>query len=171
MNPDAMCMGCMAHTNAADVCPQCGYRKHTPPESSVQLAPRTKLQGKYVLGRVLGQGGFGITYLGYDLELNRKLAIKEYFPAVISTRGKDHMTVTPLSSRNRGDLEYGLGKFVEEGKALARFKDHPGVVSMLDFFYANGTGYIVMAYIEGRTLKEHLYQMGGKIPFADALGI
>jgi len=171
MNPDAMCMGCMAHTNAADVCPQCGYRNHTPPESSVQLSPRTRLQGKYVLGRVLGQGGFGITYLGYDLELNRKLAIKEYFPAVISTRGKDHMTVTPLSSRNRGDLEYGLGKFVEEGKALARFKDHPGVVSMLDFFYANGTGYIVMAYIEGRTLKEHLYQMGGKIPFADALRI
>jgi len=137
----------------------------------VQLAPRTLLQRKYVLGRVLGQGGFGITYLAYDLEVDRKLAIKEYFPAVISTRAQDRMTVTPLSARNRGDLEYGLGKFVEEGKALARFKDHRAIVSMLDFFYGNGTAYIVMAYVEGWTLKEYLRLKGGRIPFADAMRI
>jgi len=171
MNPDVLCMGCMTDTNAADVCPRCGYRNRTAAESSVQLAPRTLLQQKYVLGRVLGQGGFGITYLAYDLEVDRKLAIKEYFPAVISTRSQDRMTVTPLSARNRGDLEYGLGKFVEEGKALGRFKDHRGVVSMLDFFYGNGTAYIVMAYIEGLTLKEHVRLKGGKIPFGDATGI
>ena len=167
---ESLCMGCMTVTNAADVCPQCGYRNHTRAESSVQLSPRTPLKERYVLGRVLGQGGFGITYLAYDLESKRKVAIKEYFPLEIATRAKD-MSVTPLSSKNRHDLKYGLGKFVEEAEALARFKDHPGVVSMLDFFYGNGTGYIVTAYIEGQTLKEYLLKRGGRIPYPAALKI
>jgi serine/threonine protein kinase len=171
MNPDLLCMGCMTDTNAAEVCPRCGYSDRRPAESSVQLEPRTVLNQRYLLGRVLGQGGFGITYLAYDLESDRKLAIKEYFPAVISTRAQNRLTVTPLSARNRADLEYGLGKFEEEGKALARFKDHRGVVSMLDFFYGNGTAYIVMAYIEGQTLKDHVRVKGGKIPFLDAMAI
>ena len=77
MKPESLCMGCMADTNAAAVCPHCAYAYYTPADSSVQLAPRTIVNGKYVLGKVLGQGGFGITYLACDLETNRKLAIKE----------------------------------------------------------------------------------------------
>jgi len=169
MNPDVLCMGCMVDTNAARICPHCAYVNHSPAESSVQLAPRTIVNGKYVLGRALGQGGFGITYLAYDLEEDRKLAIKEYFPAVISTRAQDRLTVTPLSNRNRQDLEYGLKKFYEEGQALFYFKDNPNVVQMVEFFYGNGTGYIVMIYIEGRTFKEYLIRKGGKISFAEAL--
>jgi serine/threonine protein kinase len=169
MNPDVLCMGCMADTNAADVCPYCAYVNHSPAESPAQLMPRTILNGKYVLGRVLGQGGFGVTYLAYDLEQSRKLAIKEYFPAIISTRGRDRLTVTPLSSRNRQDLDYGLGKFHEEARALFQFKNHANVVHMVDFFHANGTGYIVMVYIEGRTFKEHLLLRGGRIPFTEAM--
>jgi serine/threonine protein kinase len=159
----------MADTNAAAVCPYCAYAYNTPADSYVQLAPRTIANGKYVLGRVLGQGGFGITYLACDLEANRRLAIKEYFPSIISTRAQDRLTVTPLSSRNRQDLEYGLQKFHEEGQALFRFRDHPNVVTMVEFFHANGTGYIVMHYIEGRTFKEHLLSAGGRISFAEAL--
>lgn len=159
----------MANTNGAGICPYCAYVQHAPAESSVQLAPRTILNGKYLLGRALGQGGFGITYLAYDLEANRKHAIKEYFPAIISTRARDRLTVTPLSNRNRQDLEYGLSKFYEEGQALYRFRDHPNVVKMVEYFQANGTGYIVMIYIEGRTFKEHLHLKGGKISYTDAL--
>ncbi|MFZ0746423.1 MAG: FHA domain-containing serine/threonine-protein kinase [Terracidiphilus sp.] len=169
MNPDLLCMGCMANTNGVGVCPNCEYVNHAPAESSVQLAPRTILNGKYVLGRALGQGGFGITYLAYDLEENRKLAIKEYFPAIISTRAQDRLTLAPLSNRNRQDLEYGLNKFYEEGQALYRFRDHLNVVRMVEYFRANGTGYIVMIYIEGRTFKEHLQRKGGKIAFVEAL--
>jgi hypothetical protein len=169
MNPELLCMGCMAETDAAAVCPYCAYAYDTPADSSVQLAPRTIANQKYVLGRVLGQGGFGITYLACDLETRRKLAIKEYFPAIISTRARDRVTVTPISSRNRQDLDYGLEKFHEEGQALYRFRDHPNVVTMLEFFHANGTGYIVMLYIEGCTFKEHLLSRGGRIPFAEAL--
>jgi len=163
-------MGCMARKGTAAVCPQCGYFDQGP-ENPQQLPPRTLLEGKYIIGRALGQGGFGITYLAWDMTLNKKLAIKEYFPLQISTRAQDHLTVSPISTKNRHDLEYGLAKFGDEGKALARFKNHPGVVSMLDFLYANGTAYIVMAYVEGRDLKEYLNQQGGKIPFEAALKI
>ncbi len=169
MNPDVLCMGCMADTNAADVCPHCAYVNRTPPESSAQLAPRTILNERYLLGKVLGQGGFGITYLAYDLSADRKLAIKEYFPTTISTRAQDRITVTPLSSRNHRDLEYGLKKFDEEGQALFRFRGHANVVQMIELFHANGTAYIVMLYIKGRTFKEHLLANGGKISFTDAL--
>lgn len=171
LTPESLCMGCMESKRLSDTCPKCGWVEGKQTNAAPELPLRTMLNNRYLLGRVLGRGGFGITYLAWDLGSKRKVAVKEYFPAVISIRAKDRLTVTPLSSGNRGDLEYGLGKFVEEGKALARFKDQSGVVSMIDFFYGNGTAYIVMAYLEGRTLKEHLYQKGGKIPFTDALGI
>jgi serine/threonine protein kinase len=171
MISEMLCMGCMEDTNQRYVCPLCGYRNGREAESSLHLSPRTVLQGKYLVGRVLGQGGFGITYMGYDLEANRKLVIKEYFPSAISTRAPDRITVNPLNHRNRSDLEFGLKMFAEEGSALARFKDHPGMVSILDFFYANGTGYLVMAYLEGCTLKEYLSRQGEKIHFSDALRI
>jgi serine/threonine protein kinase len=169
MNPDALCMGCMTDSNGAATCSSCGYPRNARAESSAQLSPRTMLHGKYLVGRVLGQGGFGITYLAYDLKQNFKLAIKEYFPAFISTRASDRMSLTPLSDRNRGDLDYGLKRFYEEGQALFRFRNHPNVVRMIEFFHANGTGYIVMIYIEGCTFKEHLVRKGGKIPYAEAL--
>jgi hypothetical protein len=81
---------------------------------------------------------------------------------------RDRLSVTPLVSRNRPDLEYGMSKFYEEGQALFRFRDHPNVVRMVEFFYENGTGYIVMIYIEGQTFKEHLLCKGGRISFAEA---
>lgn len=163
-------MSCMVRKGTAAVCPQCGYFDRGP-ENPQQLPPRTILGGKYLIGRALGQGGFGITYLAWDLAENKKLAIKEYFPMQISTRSQDHLTVSPISAKSRQDLDYGLTKFVEEGKALSRFKDHPGVVSMLAFLNANGTAYIVMEYVEGRDLKEYLKQHDGKISFDAALKI
>ena len=151
INADLLCMGCMARKGTAEVCYHCGYRD-SGPESPLQLPPRTMLGTKYVIGCALGQGGFGITYLGFDLSSSNKLAVKEYFPVQISTRAQDHLTVNPISGKNKHDLEYGLAKFAEEGKALSYFKHHPDVVSMVDFLQANGTAYIVMAYVEGRDL-------------------
>lgn len=164
-------MSCMARKGNAAVCPQCGNSERGP-ENLQQLPPRTILENKYVIGRALGQGGFGITYLAYDLVENRKLAIKEYFPLDISTRSLDHLTVSPISTKNRSALEYGLAKFAEEARALSNFRNHPGVVSFLNFLYANNTAYIVMAYVEGEDLKEYLnHHDGKKIPFESALQI
>jgi len=164
-------MGCMASkSKTLAVCPLCGYFDREP-ENPQRLWPRTILEGKYVIGRALGQGGFGITYLACDLEFNHKLAVKEYFPLQNATRAQDRLTVSPISTKSRQDLDYGLGKFAEEAKALSHFKDHPGVVNIVDFFYANGTAYIVMKYVEGRDLKEYLNQRGGKISYEAALKI
>jgi serine/threonine protein kinase len=171
MNYEHLCMGCMGEKGDAQVCPLCGWVEGTPPELPVQLAPRTLLSEKYLLGRVLGQGGFGITYLAWDRLLNRKLAIKEYFPREICSRGRDDLSLQPLSQRSQHDYEYGLAKFVEEGRNLARFRDYPGIVSLLDFFEVNGTAYIVMAYMEGMTFKQYLEDQGGKITFDQALAI
>jgi hypothetical protein len=161
----------MRDRGAADPCPHCGRLESTPAESPLQLAPRTLLQGRYLLGRVLGQGGFGITYLAWDLDKGGKLAIKEYFPLAISTRAEDRISVSAISAKSRPDLEYGLKKFAEEGQALAKFKESPGIVSMVDFFYANGTAYIVMLYVEGRTFKQYLEARAGRISFEEGLKI
>src|ERR1700683_144624 len=171
MNSEQLCMGCMGEKGDAQVCGLCGWQEGTPPDLPVQLSPRTVLGEKYLLGKVLGQGGFGITYLAWDLLLSRKLAIKEYFPREICGRGRDDLTVQAFSQRSRKDFEYGLAKVVEEGRNLARFRDYPGIVSLLDFFEANGTGYIVMAYMEGMTFKQYLEEQGGKIGFTQALNI
>lgn len=152
-------------------CPHCGWREGNPPESPQQLPPRTVLDGRYLIGRALGQGGFGITYLGWDLNLNRKLAVKEYFPRELCTRGGDNHNVQSLTQRIKATYEIGLGRFLEEGRALARFQDHPGIVAVLAYFQENGTGYIVMAYIEGLTLAQYLEQCGGKVSFETAQNI
>ena len=165
MTPQSLCMGCMADKGNVRVCGECGWREGTPAESPLQLAPRTVLNERYLLGRVLGQGGFGITYLAWDLTLNCKLAVKEYYPANFCMRGTDVLTVRPLTERTRELFEYGLKKFVEEGQALARFRDHPGIVSVFDFLRANGTAYIVMAYLDGVSFKQYLQDHGERIPF------
>lgn len=171
MNPQSLCMGCMKDKGIADPCPYCGRLEFTPAESPLQLAPRTILNERYLLGRVLGQGGFGITYLAWDLQLDRKLAIKEYFPLAISTRAEDRLTVSPVSAKSRPEMEYGLQKFEEEGLALQRFRNRPGIVSMVNFVYANKTAYIVMLYVEGLTFKQYLEERGGTISFDAALRI
>jgi serine/threonine protein kinase len=139
MTPESLCMGCRADKGDAQFCGVCGWKEGTPAESPLHLPPRTILDGRYLVGRALGQGGFGITYLAWDLNLNCKLAVKEYFPKDFCTRGRDERTVRPLTERTRESFQYGLKKFMEEGQALARFRDHPGIVSLLGFSQADGT--------------------------------
>ncbi|HWP96513.1 MAG TPA: protein kinase [Syntrophomonadaceae bacterium] len=167
-----LCMGCMNDKKGAQICPHCGWVEGTPPELPQYLAPGSLLSERYLVGRVLGYGGFGITYLGYDLILNSKLAIKEYLPQSVATRVLGSTTV---SAFNTGDAQenfaYGLKKFLDEARALAQFMDHPGVVNVRDFFPANGTAYLVMQYIEGITFKEYLQEKGGRLSLDKALGI
>ncbi len=83
---DKLCVGCFNERGPTNICRDCGYDEEFTPEAQVYLAPRTILEKKYMIGRILGQGGFGITYLAWDLNLNIKLAIKEYFPHDLATR-------------------------------------------------------------------------------------
>jgi len=152
-------------------CPRCGYEEETPPESLLHLSPGTVLQGKYLIGRALGQGGFGITCLAYDLNLNIKLAIKEYLPQELAYRTGGQSKVSIYKKTLADNFNHGLEKFLEEARTLARFNEHPNIVSVRDFFKANGTAYLVMNHIEGVTLKEYLESRQESLSFEQALDI
>ena len=101
--------------------------------------------------RVLGSGGFGITYLGYDHHLDKAVAVKEYLPSDLAVR-TDNQSVLPKSSQDKADYVWGLARFLNEAQTLARF-DHRHIIKIHRFFRAHGTGYIVMEYAEGETLS------------------
>jgi serine/threonine protein kinase len=170
MAPDiqSLCMGCM-RTRAGSKCTVCGFVEGTQSYSSQQLPPRTMLRDRYLLGKVLGQGGFGITYLAWDTLINAKLAIKEYFPTQIATRADNRTTVVSSSQEAEPDFNLGLERFTTEASTLKRFKNHPNIVTVLNDFRANGTAYLVMEYVEGSTLASYLKTHEGKVSFDTAL--
>jgi serine/threonine protein kinase len=153
------------------VCPNCGWVEGTMPESPQHLTPGTLLQDKYLVGRVLGQGGFGITYLGWDTQLDMKLAIKEYMPRDFATRNTGQPQITFFTGNVKSLYENGLHKFLEEAKILAKYNNQPGIVSVRDFFKENGTAYLVMYYLDGIDLKKYVEQVGGRLSFEQALSI
>ncbi|WP_298846610.1 protein kinase domain-containing protein [Clostridium sp.] len=166
-----LCMGCMSDKGDNKICPLCGWNENLVSENPVHLRAGTLLYDKYMVGKVLGNGGFGITYLGWDKVLSRKVAIKEYLPQQFSTRYAGENNVTIFTSDNELQYNSGLEKFLEEAKILAKFGDHQNIVSVYDFFRLNNTAYIVMNYVDGITLKEYLNAMGESIQYAKALGI
>ena len=121
------------------------------------LPPGYRIE-EYELVRVLGSGGFGITYLGYDHHLDKAVAIKEYLPNDLAVR-TDNNSVLPKSTQNKADYEWGLARFLNEAQTLARF-DHRHIIKIHRFFRAHGTGYSVMEYAEGETLSEVLQRKG-----------
>lgn len=172
MDVNRLCLGCMSDKGEAAICPFCGWQEGIVTGSGQQLEPGTILRGKYLLGRVLGQGGFGITYLAWDLDLNLKLAIKEYLPRDFATRASGNTEVTAYTSADsQAFFDEGREKFLEEARTLASFEDHPNIVSIRDFFRENSTAYFVMNYIEGQTFKEYIQSKGGRLEYEDALQV
>lgn len=121
------------------------------------LRKETKLIGRYTIEGVLGQGGFGITYLGIDELHEKKVAIKEFFPQGIVTRNIEYQdTVTVTFVGEKDNYEKGKERFLKEARTMAKFSKDEGIVKALDFFEINNTAYIVMEYLEGITLKQYL---------------
>ena len=150
------CMKCMMPNEGYSVCPHCGYAGEGERLPHV-LKPGTILRNQYLLGEPLGQGGFGITYIGRDLNLDIRVAVKEYFPsgyAVRNAETSDQVTIT--DERLRLDVQKGKDSFLKEARTLAQFKGTPGIVDVLNFFEANDTAYIVMEYLDGETLAHRL---------------
>lgn len=166
-----LCMGCLEDKGNKSKCPQCGFIETALPESPNYLQLRTILQNKYIVGRPLGQGGFAITYLAWDINLGVKLAIKEYFPLDLVYRIPGNNLVIAHSKSQDAIFAHDMEKFLQEARTLARFMDHPNIVSVADFFQANRTAYLVMHYIEGMTMRQHLAHSGEKLPFNTTMKI
>ena len=124
----------------------------------VALPDGTELAGDYKIVRVLGAGGFGVTYLADEPELTRKVSIKEYFPSDFALR-TESLEATPRSEGCKGDYNWGLDRFVEEAQTLAKF-DHHNIVKVHRIFRANNTAYMVLRFEEGKNLKAWLKDLG-----------
>ena len=119
------------------------------------LKPNHQIED-YEIRNVLGAGGFGLTYLGHDINLDKPVAIKEYLPADLAVRDENN-SVLPKSSSSKDDFTWGLERFLDEARLLAKF-NHKNIVSVHRFFEAHGTAYIVMEFIDGLTLSDLLKQ-------------
>ena len=155
------CFHCMGIAETYP-CPHCGYDPGRVPAQAHALRPGTILNGKYVVGTILGQGGFGITYIGWDLALESKVAIKEYYPSGQVVRDNAtgsvlHWLSTPQSEAARGA---GREMFLKEARKMSRVGNIPQVVRVRDLFQENDTAYIVMDFVEGETLMARLKRNG-----------
>lgn len=165
------CLGCMQKKAEGLVCEKCGYDDRT--TSMVhQLPAGTVLRGRYLVGKVLGQGGFGITYIGWDLLLETAVAIKEFFPNGLVAR--DHTYSKSVIECEGGRQEYfdnTKTRFLREAKALSKFSNIPEIVHVRNFFEENNTAYIIMEYVQGVDLRTYVQNKGGKLPVEETLRI
>lgn len=128
-----------------------------------------KLNNRYIIEDVLGEGGFGITYVGRDELLGVKVAVKEYYPQGVVTRNNSVDDVVTVTYAKQNDIFHkGKAKFLSEARVIARFNDQEGIVNVTDFFEENNTAYIVMEFLDGITMKDYVKQ-NGLIDAADIL--
>ena len=166
---ERICPYCMNILSEGTSCPACGKDPEAYRPASHHFPPGTRLHDRYVLGRVLGEGGFGITYLGLDTELERRVAVKEYFPTAFVKRETSlTLDVTCYTDAGQVCYEKGRSQFLKEARTMAKLEDIPEIVRVLDFFQANNTAYIVMEFLEGETLKDRTARLG-RIPAGELL--
>lgn len=172
------CLNCMKEfTIPSDgekklyVCPHCRHTEGTPPKEIYHLYPGTILSGRYVIGTVLGFGGFGVTYKAWDNTLGTVVAVKEYYPTGLVQRVPGQKAVIVYEGSRRTEYYTGLNRFLDEARNMAKFSDNPNIVHVENFFEENETAYIVMEYLDGISLKGFLKQEHGKIDWETAVEI
>lgn len=164
-----MCPRCFAELPESGICPACGAQPDAAEGASGCLETGTILMGRYLVGRVLGRGGFGVTYLAYDLKESRRVAVKEYLPDTLAYRMPGNTKVFTYSGAKQEDFRLGSEKFYEEAQTVARFSGHPNIIHVYDFFYENDTAYFSMEYMEGGDLRQYVERQGGRLEPAAAV--
>ena len=162
VNFDYLCISCMKDKGNNNICPYCGFDKSAYNLIGSELLPYSILNSRYLIGKVIGYGIFGITYLAYDINLRIKVAIKEYFPRDFAFRDKDDALVFCFSPEAKDKYDYGIDEFLQEARTLARFQENPCIVSIKDFFRENNSAYYVMNYVDGITLRDYINQIDDK---------
>ena len=159
-----ICYSCFAEKSTAGACPRCGYDPASD-EGKYPIALRAGsiLNGRYIVGRVLGQGGFGITYLAQDYQTKGLVAIKEYLPTEFAGRTTGTYAVQVYSGDRRENFEYGKEQFLAEAKTLAEFIGNDHIVRIYSYFEEYGTAYFAMEYIDGESLDDYISHHGGRL--------
>ena len=169
INNKQICESCFAEITA-EPCQCCGFNKSTYISDPSVLPCGSILMGRYIVGKMLGKGGFGITYLAYDSKTDNTVAVKEFYPNGLAHRASGNPTVTVSTSEDASVFQNGAEKFYSEAKLVAKFNGNPGIVSVYEFFYENDTVYFSMEYLHGKTLKKHIDE-NGAITEAQAVSI
>lgn len=156
INEKKLCENCFEEIKTSR-CPCCGYDPSDSVSSPTLLQPGSVLSDKYIVGGVIGVGGFGVTYLAYDKSEGRKVAIKEYFPRDIAHRAAYDPAVIADDSEI---FDEGAEKLFREAKMVSDFKDNPNIVKIYDVFRANNTVYLIMEFLRGKTIKGYICDCG-----------
>ena len=166
------CNGCMKLKKSHPVCEHCGYDERTKNQEH-QLPVGTVLHGQYQVGKVLGQGGFGITYLGWDRTLQMPVAIKELFPMGMVSRNCNYSCkVTNTDGGKWKDQVRDIrNRFLQEARTLAQLSNVSEIVNIRYFFEENNTAYIIMEYLQGTDLRRYVKQKGGCLSAQETLSI
>lgn len=155
------CVHCMSENpDDGKFCARCG-KSVTASGAPNHLKPGTVLNNKYLVGVAIGEGGFGITYVGRDLTLDIKIAIKEFFPTGYAVRNNTISNEVTLNyGSNNKYYKDAKTHFLQEAQNIAKFSRERGIVNVRDFFEANGTAYIIMEYLEGENLSDIIARKG-----------
>ena len=167
INNKKLCDSCFAEITEGK-CPYCGYSEDEYVHDPTVLPLGTKLHNKIIIGKVMGKGGFGITYLGYDLRMDKTIAVKEYYPNGIAYRSQTGTDVLVADTKSNDTFENGTEKFYTEAEMVAQFNGNPNIVGVYDYFRENNTVYLIMEYLNGITLKNYV-KKHGKISDGQAL--
>ena len=156
------CPYCAGKINQVKICPRCGQNVEIRNEI-YQLPVGTILAGRYYIGRTLGQGGFGITYIGVDTRLDKRIAVKESFPQGLVSRTSNVSRMLTVTAGEKSEIYFHeKQRFIREAKILADFADNRYVVQVSDVFEENNTAYIVMEYIDGITFGNYWAKKGSR---------
>jgi len=168
MGEQKICYNCFRPKNSDGACPHCGYSdENIEGKYPLALPEGTILDGRYIVGRVLGQGGFGATYVAQEYSTKKLIAIKEYLPVEMATRDSRY-DLTIFGGQHRDNFAYGKECFLNEAKTLAKVKGDPNVVEVFSFFEEHNTAYFTMEYVEGRSLQQVVRENGGRISTKEA---
>lgn len=171
MDLSGICTNCFKLKKDSAVCPYCGQTGAPLPKEAYHLQPGTVLTGRYLIGKTLGSGGFGVVYMTLDLKLGRVVALKEFFPVSLVCRTPGETNISIYSGDKEQEYRKGLERFLDEARNMADFAKEPHIVNVFDFFPANRTAYIVMEYLDGVSFENYLRANSGKISVDETIEI
>lgn len=171
MNYDNLCINCFKDTQGYEICSHCGCVQTEKPKQLNHLYPRVILNERYIVGKALNNGGFGVIYKAYDTKLDIVVAIKELFPTQnsMATRVPETTKVITLSGEKGEQFELQKERFLIEARTMSKLSYCESIVSVYDFFEENNTVYLVMEFLDGMSLKEYLENHTGKMSYDEVM--